>query len=45
VHTVAYWDRFSRPKVKAKYSLGFMDTWWIDAAKRDALAAAMAEAE
>ena len=44
VHTVAYWDKFSRPAIKAKYGLGFMDTWWIDAAKRDALKAKMAEA-
>ncbi len=44
VHTVAYWDKFSRPAIKAKYGLGFMDTWWIDAAKRDALKTKMAEA-
>lgn len=43
IHSVAYWDRFSRPRVKAKYALGFMDTWWIDTAKREALAAAMAK--
>jgi len=45
VHTVAYWDRFARPKVKATYGLGFMDTWWIDTARRDALAKAMSDAE
>jgi len=43
-HNVAYWDRFDRPKTKPKYALGFMDTWWIDPARRDALKAAMAEA-
>jgi microcin C transport system substrate-binding protein len=26
---VAYWNRFARPAVSPKYSLGF-DTWWID---------------
>jgi len=29
---VAYWDKFSRPKVRPKYSLGIA-TWWIDPAK------------
>jgi microcin C transport system substrate-binding protein len=29
---VAYWDRFGRPAVSPKYSLGF-DTWWVDPAK------------
>jgi microcin C transport system substrate-binding protein len=36
-HNLAYWDKFSRPDVKPKYALGFMDTWWFDAAKADAL--------
>lgn len=31
-YRVAYWNKFSRPKITARYSLGF-DTWWIDAAK------------
>lgn len=31
-YRVAYWDRFARPAVSPKYSLGF-DTWWIDPAK------------
>ena len=29
---VAYWDKFSRPKITPKYALGF-DYWWIDATK------------
>jgi microcin C transport system substrate-binding protein len=33
---VAYWDRFDRPKISPKYSLGF-DTWWVDARKEAAL--------
>lgn len=33
---VAYWDRFDRPKVSPKYSLGF-DTWWVDPKKEAAL--------
>jgi microcin C transport system substrate-binding protein len=36
-HNLAYWDKFSRPKIKPKYVLGFMDTWWFDVAKADAL--------
>jgi microcin C transport system substrate-binding protein len=32
-HTIAYWDRFSRPPVKPKYDRGVVDTWWFDAAK------------
>ncbi|CAB1061534.1 ABC transporter, substrate-binding protein (cluster 5, nickel/peptides/opines) [Olavius sp. associated proteobacterium Delta 1] len=31
-YRVAYWNKFSRPKITARYSLGF-DTWWIDAGK------------
>ena len=33
---VAYWDRFSRPRVPPKYSLGLF-TWWVDLAKDAAL--------
>jgi microcin C transport system substrate-binding protein len=36
-YRVAYWDRFSRPAVSPKYSLGF-DTWWIDPKKDTELA-------
>jgi len=39
-HTIAYWDRFSRPKVKPTYALGFPSTWWFDARKAAALDAA-----
>ena len=30
---IAYWNRFSRPAVRPKYSVGFPDTWWIDTDK------------
>ena len=30
---VLYWDKFGRPERPAKYSLGFPETWWIDADK------------
>lgn len=36
VYRVAVWDRFGRPKVSPKYSLGF-DTWWVDPARDAAL--------
>ncbi len=40
-YRIAYWDRFSRPRVQAKYSLGFPDTWWLDAARDKALKSAL----
>jgi microcin C transport system substrate-binding protein len=36
-YRIAYWNKFSRPKIKAKYALGFSDTWWIDPDKEKAL--------
>lgn len=38
-HNVAFWNKFSRPSVSAKYDPGVIDTWWIDADKAAALAA------
>ena len=35
---VAYWDRFGRPKTSPPYSLA-LDSWWIDPALDQALAA------
>ena len=32
-HTLAYWDKFSRPETKPKYDRGILDTWWLDEAK------------
>ncbi|HWB45033.1 MAG TPA: extracellular solute-binding protein [Hyphomicrobiaceae bacterium] len=32
-HNLVFWDKFSRPAVKPKYSDGIVDTWWYDAAK------------
>jgi microcin C transport system substrate-binding protein len=28
-YRIAYWDKFGRPEIAPKYSLGFI-TWWID---------------
>ena len=38
-YRVALWDRFGRPEIAPKYSLGF-DTWWVDAAKAKRIDAA-----
>ncbi len=40
-HTVAFWNKFSRPTTKPKYDPGVIDTWWIDKDKAAALAANM----
>jgi microcin C transport system substrate-binding protein len=39
VHNIAYWNKFDRPRVKPKFDLGMLDTWWYSAQK-----AAMIEA-
>jgi microcin C transport system substrate-binding protein len=39
VHNIAYWNKFDRPRVKPKFDLGMLDTWWYSAKK-----AAMIEA-
>ena len=31
-YRIAYWNKFSRPAVKPKYSMGF-GSWWFDSAK------------
>ncbi|MBK19124.1 MAG: hypothetical protein CMM52_09860 [Rhodospirillaceae bacterium] len=30
VHNIAYWNKFDRPKVKPKFDLGMLDTWWYN---------------
>lgn len=32
-HNVAYWNKFSRPKIKARFDRGIIETWWYDEAK------------
>ena len=29
-HRIAYWNKFDRPKIKPKYDLGVVDTWWYN---------------
>lgn len=39
-HNVAYWDKFSRPKTKPRFSRGIIPTWWYDEDKAAKLKAA-----
>ena len=32
-HNLAFWDKFSRPKIKPLYGRGVIETWWYDEAK------------
>jgi microcin C transport system substrate-binding protein len=32
-HHIAYWDKYSRPATKPRYSRGVIDTWWYDEAR------------
>ena len=41
-HTIAYWNKFGRPKIKPRYARGVIDTWWVDPAKARLLAAGQA---
>ena len=41
-HNVAYWNKYARPGVSAKYDPGVLDTWWYDKGKADALASKLA---
>ncbi|MEM7619033.1 MAG: extracellular solute-binding protein [Pseudomonadota bacterium] len=36
-HHLAYWDKFSQPKMKPKYHRGVLETWWYDEKKAQAL--------
>ncbi len=32
-HTIAYWDKFSRPSRKPEFARGIIDLWWYDPKK------------
>jgi len=34
---IAYWNKFARPAIRPRYSIGFIDTWWIDKNKQASL--------
>ncbi len=42
VHHIAYWNKFGRPRVKPRYDLGVVDTWWYDPDKAAMLARGLA---
>ncbi len=44
-HTIAYWNKFSRPAIKPPYDPGVIDTWWYDEAKAQALATGKTQAD
>lgn len=29
-HNIAYWRRFDRPKIKPRFDLGMLDSWWYN---------------
>ncbi|HHN67572.1 MAG TPA: ABC transporter substrate-binding protein [Thermopetrobacter sp.] len=37
-HTIAWWDKFGRPKIKPAYARGVLDTWWLAKEKARRLA-------
>ncbi|MGI9569032.1 MAG: extracellular solute-binding protein [Desulfobulbia bacterium] len=36
-HNVAYWDKFSAPKKKARFNRSIIETWWFDPVKAEKL--------
>lgn len=36
-HNIAYWNKFSRPKIKPDYNRGIIETWWYDEVKASKL--------
>lgn len=39
-HTLAWWDKYSRPNLKPRYARGIVDLWWYDPDKASAIEAA-----
>jgi microcin C transport system substrate-binding protein len=37
VHTVAYYDMYGKPETIPPLDLGYLDFWWYDADKHEAL--------
>lgn len=40
MYTVAYWDMYEHPETLPPYDLGYLDFWWFNQQKADALKAA-----
>jgi microcin C transport system substrate-binding protein len=41
-HNIAYWNKFDRPKIKPRFDLGMLDTWWFNKEKAAMIAAGKA---
>ncbi len=41
-HTIAYWNKFSRPAIKPRFDLGLLDTWWYSTEKAAMIASGKA---
>ena len=41
-HNIAYWNKFDRPKIKPRFDLGMLDTWWFNPQKAAMIAAGKA---
>lgn len=42
VHNIAFWNKFGRPKIKPKFGLDVVETWWFDSKKAAMIAAGKA---
>jgi microcin C transport system substrate-binding protein len=41
-HNIAYWNKFDRPRIKPRFDIGMLDTWWFNARKAAMIAAGKA---
>ena len=44
-HNIAYWNKFDRPRIKPRFDLGMLDTWWFNSEKAAMIAAGKAPAK
>jgi len=38
-HNIAYWNKYDRPRIKPRFDLAMLDTWWFNAEKAAMIAA------
>jgi microcin C transport system substrate-binding protein len=41
-HNIAYWNKFDRPRIKPRFDIGVLDTWWFNSQKANMIAAGKA---
>ena len=41
-HNIAYWNKFDRPRIKPRFDIGVLDTWWFNPEKAAMIAAGKA---